>query len=241
MVSAARGLRPTSSIASGTSDVPCVAGSGLMPGQVQHRGVEVHDLDVRLHDLALGEDAGRADDEGDVDQFLVDGVAVADAAVLPELVAVVGDDDDRGTCRRGLLLQIGDERREDGVALGDLAVVQRLEVGAVVVVDLELAALDDAELHAGLHRLDRPAVGLVPVLDEEPLGRVVDHVRLDGGEVDELRLRPLPSIHGLADLPDVVGAVGQVLADEVAVDVPAALEAPLAPTRSRSTRTCAVS
>ena len=33
MVNAARGLRPTSSIASGSSDVPWIVGSGLMPAR----------------------------------------------------------------------------------------------------------------------------------------------------------------------------------------------------------------
>ena len=115
------------------------------------------------------EDARRADDQRHVHQLLVDGVAVADAAVLVELVAVVGHDDHRRLLVDAHRLEVGDEARERGVALGDLGVVQRLEVLLVVVGDLELAALDEAQLHARQHRLDRPDVGLVPVLDQELL------------------------------------------------------------------------
>ena len=72
-----------------------------------------------------------------------------------------------------------------------------------------------------------PGVGLVPVLDQELFLRRVGDVRLDGGEVDELPLGEERRDPGLGRLPEVVGAVGERLADEVAVDVPAAIEPPL--------------
>ncbi len=53
-------------------------------------------------------------------------------------------------------LEVGDELGEERVAAGDLGVVQRLEIRLVVVVDLQLAALDEPELHAGLGRFQRP-------------------------------------------------------------------------------------
>ena len=87
------------------------------------------------------------------------------------------------------------ERR---VALGDLGVVQRLEVGLVGVVDLELAGLDEAELDARQGRLDRALVGLVPVLDQELFARRVGDVRLDRRQVDELRLGDRRVIQALA-------------------------------------------
>ena len=110
---------------------------------------------------------------------------------------------------------------------GDLGVVQRLQVLLVVVVDLELAALDEAKLHARQRGLDRPDVRLVPVLDQELLARRVRDVGLDGGEVGELALGHDRRQPRLRRLPQELGAVGERFADEVAVDVPAAIEAPL--------------
>ena len=72
-----------------------------------------------------------------------------------------------------------------------------------------------------------PDVGLVPVLRQELLLRLVDDVGLDGGEVGELRAWRRRRQPRLRRLPQVLGAVGQRFADEVAVDVPAAIEAPL--------------
>ena len=105
--------------------------------------------------------------------------------------------------------------------------MQRLEIGLVVVVDLELPDLDEAELHAGLDRFDRPDVRLVPVLDQKLFLRRVGDVRLDRRQVEELPLGKQRRHPGLGRLPEVVGAVGERLANEVAVDVPAAIEPPL--------------
>ena len=92
---------------------------------------------------------------------------------------------------------------------------------------LSLPDLDEAQLHARLHRLERTGVGLVPVLHQELFLRRVGDVGLDGGQVDELLLVEERRDPRLGRLPEVVGAVGERLADEVAVDVPAAIEPPL--------------
>ena len=82
------------------------------------------------------------DHERHVYQLLVRALRVAHVAVIPELVAVIGDDDDgRGVVEPGRL-EVGQEHAEGGVALGDLGVVQGLEIGLVGVVHLELPLLD---------------------------------------------------------------------------------------------------
>jgi hypothetical protein len=89
----------------------------LQARQIEQRRVHVHHLDVGLDDAAGGNTPGRADDQRHVHQLLVDGVAVADAAVLVELIAVIGHDDHRRLVVDPQRLEVGDEGRERGVAL----------------------------------------------------------------------------------------------------------------------------
>ena len=65
------------------------------PASSRTVGITVDELDGRAHTLA-GRDAGAADNEWNVHELVVERMGVALPAVLKELVAVVGGQDDDG-------------------------------------------------------------------------------------------------------------------------------------------------
>ena len=87
--------------------------------QVEHRRRHVDELDLAVDHARRH--AGDGDDERNAELLVVERRAVVAPAVLVELLAVVGrDDDDRARPPRP---HLGDEPSDGGVGVGDLAVV----------------------------------------------------------------------------------------------------------------------
>jgi len=133
---------------------------------------------------------GRAHEQRHVRELVVDGVAVLEAAVVPELLAVVArDHDDRVVVEteRGEAVEQAPERR---IGVGHLPVVQRLGPAQGGRVRPETPRAQGHHLLAGP---EHPG-GIVAVLGQgevatEGLGRVVDGVRVEVVDEQEERLR----------------------------------------------------
>ena len=67
------------------------------------------------------------DEEWNIDQLLIDGMAVTDGPVLVKFVAMIRDDDDRRHFVDAERLEIRDHLGEGGVVLCDLSVVEAFQ------------------------------------------------------------------------------------------------------------------
>ena len=92
------------------------------------------------HDPSGGEPPGPVQDQRHAHDLVEERLLVPLAAVLEELLAVVGGDDDEGVLEEPALAQRAEDLAEDLVGEADLAVVERDQVLAV------------ARLHRGAHR-----------------------------------------------------------------------------------------
>ena len=121
--------------------------------EVQHRRRDVDQLDLPVDDV--GSQPGDRHDQRDVQLLFVQRRAVIPAAVLLELLAVVGrhDHDGAGPARAHL----ADQPPDGGVGVGDLAVVA-IDVAAAereaVVGDVGLVRLEEVDPHERALRLD---------------------------------------------------------------------------------------
>ena len=142
---------------------------------LEHGGHDIHGLDLLGHVLPGAAPSRKLHDEGDPDQLVEHAPAVEPLAVVQELLAVVGQEDDQGVLVEPAVLQHLEEAAELLVAECDIAVVlghQPLAIGGLEVVG--------ARVPGGMAgrrvRLEHPVEGR---------GRRVGHVRVHGVHVQE--------------------------------------------------------
>ena len=171
--------------------------------EIEHRWEGVEDADLGVDGARL--DAGgarRLDDEGDVDELGVERVAVLEAAVVPELFAVVGGEDDDGVVPDPARDEVGAQAREGAVDGGDLGVVDGTHPGlegfARRLVCGELPAAPQGERGCGARESQSCAR---EVLRE----RVVVEVGVEEVDEEEEGLARIARIEGGERVAEVVG------------------------------------
>ena len=185
-------------------------------GDAAQGGRQVGQRDGARHAHVLGQRPGPVQDQRHVEQLVVERVAVLVAAVVEELLAVVGGDDERRAPVEPALGEPGDQPPDLGVGEGDLAAVERPRAPDQPRGQLE-APLAHAH-HVLARREDEALVLPVEALGEAPppgLGRRVDRVRVEVVHEQEERLVPVlvdPAQGGVGDLVGVarVAVVGRV-------------------------------
>ena len=116
-------------------------------------GRHVHRVDgVHGHVPSLVESLG-IDDQGDAQLLFVEAPAVAIEAVIAELLTVVGGDDDGGVFHQALFGQPLNELPHRLVDVGDLSVIEVLQVGLVFGAEASAWCVASPAVVAGLHRL----------------------------------------------------------------------------------------
>src|SRR5262249_42716073 len=98
--------------------------------ELGERREEIDPLD--LVGAPSGRDPRPGDDQRHVKQLVVEVCPVQQQAVLLELLAVVGDDDDHGRVTHPEALESAEERGQLGVPATDLAIVEGAQVGDLV-------------------------------------------------------------------------------------------------------------
>ncbi len=164
------------------------AGRNRQIQEIEDRRRHVHLLGLPLHDPAAPH-PGDPHDQGDVQHLLVQRPAVLPAAVLEELLAVIGDEDDHGVLQKPAPAEEVEQLAEGRVVGGDLGVIEVQEVPEHLRRGRDLSLFDPVqEVH--------PDEALVPhaggeALPERERGSI-GGVRLHGVEIEEEGSVPLP-------------------------------------------------
>src|SRR5262245_44739358 len=96
-------------------------------GEVQQRWHQIEMLDCLLDSAAGAFSSRLLDDEWNPEPLFVNEPAVFLLAVLPESLAVIGDEDDRRAVVQLMGLQIADQTPDDLVGPSDLGVIRRVD------------------------------------------------------------------------------------------------------------------
>src|SRR5690554_6350951 len=112
--------------------------------------------------------------------------------MIPELLAMIGRDDDERILVEAALLESVEDRREVHVMIADLAVVEGLEVRPIARVQLDLPhlyVLEEERVCAEVH-----LTAVVPIAVEPKIlfGRAIGDMRVDGVDIKEEGLLALP-------------------------------------------------
>ena len=103
--------------------------------------------------------------------LLILGPAVEHAAVVEELLSVIGGHDHHGLREHAALAQLGEEVLEPLIELADLGIVEIDQMRAIVGVEVDLPAQEGAQL--ARRAVHRPVIRLAEQRSEARLGAVI--------------------------------------------------------------------